>query len=247
MRVRDLDAERNALIAELALSHPLHLLAVAYFHAFCRHNWYHNRKVLKMQVKFSKKHKLFSTARQGGVSGPPLLRRIPPQRRGPGLPLHRAGHRVPALQKSSVLQGKRGEGGEAPAHPCLQKEHQPGVGGGPLQGQRRDGADEKGADQVDGERPDGKAPIPSQRYLPRQIRHTAPRNPPSPTAIQFSMDATPRFILPAEKPAASMVTQPEAGGKSPPRSGRPAGFGRGHGARTGKPAAGCCASGEIHI
>ena len=28
MRVRDLDAERNALIAELALSHPLHLLAV---------------------------------------------------------------------------------------------------------------------------------------------------------------------------------------------------------------------------
>ena len=29
MRVRDLDAERNALIAELALSHPLHLLAVA--------------------------------------------------------------------------------------------------------------------------------------------------------------------------------------------------------------------------
>ena len=33
MRVRDLDAERNALIAELALSHPLHLLAVAYFRA----------------------------------------------------------------------------------------------------------------------------------------------------------------------------------------------------------------------
>ena len=30
MRVGDLDAERNALIAELALSHPLHLLAVAY-------------------------------------------------------------------------------------------------------------------------------------------------------------------------------------------------------------------------
>lgn len=28
VRVRDLDAERNALIAELALSHPLHLLAV---------------------------------------------------------------------------------------------------------------------------------------------------------------------------------------------------------------------------
>ena len=57
MRVRDLDAERNALIAELALSHPLHLLAVAYFHAICRHNWYHNRKVLKMQVKYVKKEK----------------------------------------------------------------------------------------------------------------------------------------------------------------------------------------------
>ena len=67
---------RNALIAELALSHPLHLLAVAYFHAICRHNWYHNRKVLKMQVKFSKKHKLFSTVRQGGVSAPPLPRQI---------------------------------------------------------------------------------------------------------------------------------------------------------------------------
>lgn len=91
MRVRDLDAERNALIAELALSHPLHLLAVAYFHAICRHNWYHNRKVLKMQVKFSKKHKLFSTVRQGGVSAPPLPRQIPPQRRGSGLPPHRAG------------------------------------------------------------------------------------------------------------------------------------------------------------
>ena len=33
MRVRDLNAERNALIAELALCHPLHLLAVAYFRA----------------------------------------------------------------------------------------------------------------------------------------------------------------------------------------------------------------------
>ena len=34
MRVRDLNAESHALIAKLALSHPLHLLAVAYFHAF---------------------------------------------------------------------------------------------------------------------------------------------------------------------------------------------------------------------
>ena len=34
MRVGDLNAESNALIAELALCHPLHLLAVAYFRAF---------------------------------------------------------------------------------------------------------------------------------------------------------------------------------------------------------------------
>ena len=33
VRVGDLNAESNALIAELALSHPLHLLAVAYFRA----------------------------------------------------------------------------------------------------------------------------------------------------------------------------------------------------------------------
>ena len=67
VRVRDLDAEGNALIAELALSHPLHLLAVAYFHALCRHNWYHNRKLLKMQVKFSKKHRLFSGSEELSV------------------------------------------------------------------------------------------------------------------------------------------------------------------------------------
>jgi len=33
MRVGNLDTEGYALIAKLALSHPLHLLAVAYFHA----------------------------------------------------------------------------------------------------------------------------------------------------------------------------------------------------------------------
>ena len=39
MRVRDLDTKGNALVAKLALSHPLHLLAVAYFHAcFHRHS-----------------------------------------------------------------------------------------------------------------------------------------------------------------------------------------------------------------
>ena len=34
MRVGNLNAESNALIAKLALCHPLHLLAVAYFRAF---------------------------------------------------------------------------------------------------------------------------------------------------------------------------------------------------------------------
>ena len=33
VRVGNLNAEGNALVAELALCHPLHLLAVAYFHA----------------------------------------------------------------------------------------------------------------------------------------------------------------------------------------------------------------------
>ena len=33
MRVRNLNTEGHALVAELALCHPLHLLAVAYFHA----------------------------------------------------------------------------------------------------------------------------------------------------------------------------------------------------------------------
>ena len=33
MRVRNANTKGNALIAKLALSHPLHLLAVAYFHA----------------------------------------------------------------------------------------------------------------------------------------------------------------------------------------------------------------------
>ena len=64
VRVGDLDAERNALVAELALCHPLHLLAVAYYCAFRRHNWYHTRKLLKMQVKFSKKHRLFSKSEE---------------------------------------------------------------------------------------------------------------------------------------------------------------------------------------
>jgi len=34
VRVRNLDTKGNALVAKLALSHPLHLLAVAYFRAY---------------------------------------------------------------------------------------------------------------------------------------------------------------------------------------------------------------------
>ena len=34
MRVRNLNTEGHALVAKLALSHPLHLLAVAYFRAY---------------------------------------------------------------------------------------------------------------------------------------------------------------------------------------------------------------------
>jgi len=60
MRVRDLNTKGNALIAKFALSHSLHLLAVAYFLCpFCRHNWYDNRNISKKQVKFSKKMNFF--------------------------------------------------------------------------------------------------------------------------------------------------------------------------------------------
>ena len=121
-----------------------------------------------------------------------------------------------------------------PHTPAFRKSTSLGSGGGPLQGQRRDGADEKGADQVDGKRPDGKAPVPSQWNLPSQITVHGPQESPSPTAIQFSMDATLLFMSSVEiPPAAPMVTQPAAGGKSPPCSDRPAGFGRGHRARPG--------------
>ena len=34
VRVRNLNTKGNALVAKLALSHPLHLLAVAYFRAY---------------------------------------------------------------------------------------------------------------------------------------------------------------------------------------------------------------------
>ena len=38
VRVRHLNAEGYALVAKLALSHPLHLLAVAYYAPFHRHS-----------------------------------------------------------------------------------------------------------------------------------------------------------------------------------------------------------------
>ena len=38
MRVGNLDTEGHALVAKLALSHPLHLLAVAYSMPFHRHS-----------------------------------------------------------------------------------------------------------------------------------------------------------------------------------------------------------------
>ena len=53
--VGNFDAEGHALIAKLALCHPLHLLAVAYFHAHHRHIGYDNRKLSKKQEEFSKK------------------------------------------------------------------------------------------------------------------------------------------------------------------------------------------------
>ena len=53
-RVRDLDAERNALIAELALCHPLHLLAVRNSLAYIASNRYLSRLRRKMQALFDK-------------------------------------------------------------------------------------------------------------------------------------------------------------------------------------------------
>ena len=43
MRVGHLDAKDHALVAKLALSHPLHLLAVIISMCPNRHNWYINR------------------------------------------------------------------------------------------------------------------------------------------------------------------------------------------------------------
>ena len=62
MRVRDLDAERNALIAELALCHPLHLLAVRNLPANITSNRYLSRLQGEMQALFDKKTKKIQTA-----------------------------------------------------------------------------------------------------------------------------------------------------------------------------------------
>ena len=61
MRVGNLDTEGHALIAELALSHPLHLLAVvtSCLRSFASSS-YHTRSCRKMQALFDKKLKKFS-------------------------------------------------------------------------------------------------------------------------------------------------------------------------------------------
>lgn len=134
-----------------------------------------------------------------------------------------------------------------PHTPAFRKSTSLGSGAARFQGQRRDGADEKGADQVDGERPDGKAPIPSQRNPPRQIAAHGPQESPEPhgNTVQHGRHAP--FHLGCGKTGRTHGNTTGGRRQAPPLSGRPAGFGRGHGVRTGKPAAGCCASGEIHI
>ena len=61
MRVGNLDTEGHALIAELALSHPLHLLAVvtSCLRSFASSS-YHTRSCRKMQALLDKKLKKFS-------------------------------------------------------------------------------------------------------------------------------------------------------------------------------------------
>ena len=59
VRVRHSDTESNALIAELALCHPLHLLAVAYFCAFRRHFDMIAEIFLKCKYNFQKNSYFF--------------------------------------------------------------------------------------------------------------------------------------------------------------------------------------------
>ena len=60
VRVRHSNTESNALIAELALCHPLHLLAVAYFCAFRRHFDIIAETFTKCKYNFQKNSKIFS-------------------------------------------------------------------------------------------------------------------------------------------------------------------------------------------
>ena len=57
MRVGNLDTKGHALIAELALSHPLHLLAVRNSLAYITSNRYLSRLRRKMQALFDKNPK----------------------------------------------------------------------------------------------------------------------------------------------------------------------------------------------
>ena len=59
MRVGNLNAESNALIAKLALCHPLHLLAVAYFCAYRRHFDIIAETFTKCKHNFQKNSKIF--------------------------------------------------------------------------------------------------------------------------------------------------------------------------------------------
>ena len=60
--VRNLDTEGHALIAELALCHPLHLLAVRNSLAYIASNRYLSRLRRKMQALFDKNPKKFCQA-----------------------------------------------------------------------------------------------------------------------------------------------------------------------------------------
>ena len=71
MRVRDLNAEGNALVAELAFSHPLHLLAAAYFKAFTG-----TANILTEMFSKSKKNFQKSSSFLGGLPVGKVLRNL---------------------------------------------------------------------------------------------------------------------------------------------------------------------------
>ena len=71
MGVRDLNAEGNALVAELAFSHPLHLLAAAYFKAFTG-----TANILTEMFSKSKKNFQKSSSFLGGLPVGKVLRNL---------------------------------------------------------------------------------------------------------------------------------------------------------------------------